>query len=60
MEGTVCQPSQADKFTTSEAVARFKDEGRLVFVVEDRVYLVDDEFLHPGGNEVRCTLIDFY
>lgn len=27
-------------------------EGRLVFVVEDRVYCVNEDFLHPGGNEI--------
>jgi hypothetical protein len=54
MGGTLCQPSQpeADKLATWEDVAHFKDEGRLVFVIEDRVYCVDDDFVHPGGNEV--------
>jgi hypothetical protein len=61
MTGTLCQPSQPDaqQLATWEDVARLKDEGRLVFVVQDRVYCVDDDFLHPGGNSVSSASMRF-
>jgi len=61
MKGTLCQSLHADgqKLATWEDVARLDVEGRLVFVVEDRVYCVDDQFLHPGGNDVGNAPVDF-
>ncbi|KAG7674078.1 putative Dihydroceramide fatty acyl 2-hydroxylase FAH2 [Nannochloris sp. 'desiccata'] len=54
MQGTSCQPLHVDgqKSATWEDVARMDVEGRLVFVLEDRVYCVNEDFLHPGGNEI--------
>lgn len=27
------------------------------FVIEDTLYRIDDSFVHPGGNEVRCLVV---
>jgi len=60
MQGTLCQPLHVggQKLATWEDVARLDVEGRLVFVVDNNVYCVDDQFLHPGGNEVGNAPID--
>ena len=35
-------------------VAQLKDEGSVVFVVRDKVYCVNEGFVHPGGADVSC------
>lgn len=57
-----CMPGEAPRAAAAQSpalnwqdVAQLKDEGRLVFVVNSKVYCVDDDFVHPGGTEVRNT-----
>ena len=40
-------------------VVELKDAGKLVFVIDDRIFLVDDEFIHPGGSQVRSHPNEF-
>ena len=53
----MCQPSLAESYQWKD-VAQLKDEGRIVFVVENKVYCIDETFLHPGGNEVSSAILN--
>lgn len=42
---------------TWDDVVQLQQDGQLVIVLEGKVYSISDDFVHPGGLEVRAVEI---
>lgn len=43
-----------------EEVHELQSAGKLVFIIDNKVYKVPDDFVHPGGNHVCIECVDMF